>query len=177
VPHGAHDDRKIASALQHPGTEIMATAVQHQFLGSPASQRAWRNFLSTVVRCPEAEKALKIQPSRRSPQRAFNSSRARSLSAPLRSWVCGHQPQFPRFNRKPCHREHRHERAGRTSQSSLCLCVDFAGVRGHPHLYERRHDVRRTPQHPCDEELRRGLSAARAFTTPNAKGVHHRTAK
>jgi len=35
VPHGAHDDRKIASALQHPGTEIMATAVQDQFLRKP----------------------------------------------------------------------------------------------------------------------------------------------
>jgi hypothetical protein len=41
MPHGAHNDRKIASALQHPGSVIVATTIQDQFFGKPGAANAY----------------------------------------------------------------------------------------------------------------------------------------
>jgi len=45
VPHGAHDDRKIASALQHPGSVIVATTIQDQFFRKPGLKPRLPKFL------------------------------------------------------------------------------------------------------------------------------------
>jgi len=45
VPHGAHHDRKIACALQHPGTVIVATTVQDQFFRKPSFKPRLPEFL------------------------------------------------------------------------------------------------------------------------------------
>ena len=35
VPHSTHDNREIASALQHPGSVIVTSAIKDQFFRKP----------------------------------------------------------------------------------------------------------------------------------------------
>jgi hypothetical protein len=45
VPHGAHDDRKIAGPLQHPGSVIVATTVQDEFFRKSSFKPRLPEFL------------------------------------------------------------------------------------------------------------------------------------
>jgi hypothetical protein len=49
MSHCAHDDRKIARPLQHPGSVTVATAIQDQFFRTPGLKPRLPKFL-----CPQS---------------------------------------------------------------------------------------------------------------------------
>src|SRR5258707_374815 len=58
VPHGAHDNGKIAGALQHPGSIIVTPAIKDKLFGKPGLTSSLAKFPVHGCQMPRREPSI-----------------------------------------------------------------------------------------------------------------------